>query len=50
MKYFFLALLILVVPTISQAELAQNNGETFGVGYLAKADGTNFISTPRVMQ
>ena len=40
MKYFFLVLLILVVPAISQGELGLNSGETVGVGYLTKADGT----------
>ncbi len=40
MKFLLIALLLLVVPAISQAEPVLNNGETLGVGYLAKADGT----------
>ncbi|MDD2338436.1 MAG: hypothetical protein PHD01_17910 [Geobacteraceae bacterium] len=40
MKYVLILLLVLMTPTISQAEPAHDSDETLGVGYLAKADGT----------
>jgi hypothetical protein len=39
-KYFLMTLFILLVPAISQAEFGHSSGDTLGVGYLAKVDGT----------
>ncbi|HOP41817.1 MAG TPA: hypothetical protein PLI53_12315 [Geobacteraceae bacterium] len=40
MKYFLIALFILAAPALCLAEPGNNSEGTRGVGYLAKADGT----------
>jgi len=40
MKYFLVALLILAIPATGVAGLFGSDDDTFGVGYLAKSDGT----------
>lgn len=40
MKYFLITFLMLIAPTISQADFGNSSGNFNGVGYLAKADGT----------